>query len=397
MARQSLITRPTLVVASLLACCPSVAQDADAVTRADLEQMLRERDAAIIELQQVVAALNERLSALETSLPDTAISSRPDGQADRSPDPGPSLVEPGEDGVIDGSSDSDRPEDPSRIAADPLSAERALERTLVQNGTLLLGPGQFEFVSSLGVAEQQIDFVVDTGSEGSPMFALNDVEQRISTLDLTARFGLALDTQLEVGIPVQEVSEKSTVSIPGGTASQADLSGSGIGDLRIGIAKTLMRESNGRPDLVGRLTWGSGSGDRSDGGVGLGGGFESVSGSLSLVKRRDPLAFFASVGHSSIRQEDGLDPGDQTFVTVGAALAASPRNSIFASITQRQISSFRVGSDAIIDSAVDTTSVGFGVSTIVGRRSLLNFFTEIGASADAQDYVLNLSLSSRVL
>ena len=104
-----------------------------------------------------------------------------------------------------------------------------------------------------------------------------------------------------------------------------------------GLAKTLLRERGWRPDVVGRITWDTGSGHRTDNGVALS-GIESVGGSLSF----------------------------------GTALAVSPTNSLFASISNQYINALRFDDERIDGSEITSITLNLGASTSVSRGLLLN-------------------------
>ena len=359
----------------------TVAQE-DGVTREELEAQLAERDAIIISLQHAVNDLRERLNAIEGSRPVGAVddSAQSLSNGDAAP------TSPTE------ATQQTSQDDSTRLVVDEAAAERALERTLIQSGALLLRRGSIELVPSLTYSVNDIDFPVTVLVGNEPELGSINRERISSSLDLTARFGLPADSQLEIGVPYSTVTEKSMLSVAGLPNVEIDETGRGIGDFRIGFAKTLMRENGRRPDIVGRVTFSSGNGDETDDGVLLGGGFESWSGSLSFVKRRDPLAMFFSLGYADTRGTNNIDPGDQYSISLGTALAVSPESSIFGSITYQSIAETKIGNQAVEGSDFSATALTLGRTAILRRGTLLSVFTKIGISEDAPDYSLAFSL-----
>ena len=149
----------------------------------------------------------------------------------------------------------------------------------------------------------------------------------------------------------------------------------------VGVAKTFLRERGWWPDVVGRITWNTGSGDRSDNGIFLG-GFESIGASLSVIKRYDPLVFLGSVSYQTIFEEDNVEPGDQFAFSFGTALAVSPSSSLFASISNQFLAKSELGNQRIDGSDITSVSLNIGASTIIARGFLLNLTTGIEFGPD---------------
>ena len=352
----------------------------------DFRAQLAERDAIIIELQHSVAELRQRLAVLERKLqvesPKESSELRPEKSGSKS-----TAAEP---------ETTSRRSDPSRLSVDLVAAERALERTLVEAGALLLPQGAIEVTpsSSFSVSEFEFPTILDTGS-GSE-FGLATVDQAVTSIGLTARVGLPFDSQLELGIPYQSVTEESTLSVLSGPVSSIKETGRGSGDLLIGLSRTLLRENGHAPDIVARLTWNTGQGTESDNGVFLGGGLSSLSGSLSFVKRRDPLALFLALEYQDTRGQNGVIPGNAFGVSFGTGLAITPTSSLFGSITHRSISETRIDGETVAGSDLDVTSLTIGFSKVLRRGTLLNLYSEVGMSDDAPDYSLGFSIPMRV-
>jgi hypothetical protein len=359
---------------------PAGAQDEN-LSRADIEALLAERDAVIIALQNTVRRLEERLEAVE----------RQNGGASADTGSGELRPEDPSDRTAGASSDNS-----SAIAVDPDLAQRALERTLVQGGSLLLRQGLWELVPSLSYAVAESDYPESIANPGAiPIFGRRELKSTASTLDLEFRVGLPKGSQLEFGFPYASVSRESALSVAGLTISESEATGRGSGDFRIGFAKTLVREEGWRPDLVGRITYGAGSGTRTDNGVELGGGFEYLDASLSFVKRRDPLALLFSVGYATRKADNGFDPGNSARLSVGAAMAASPETSIYGAIDYSRFDHSKLNGQEIPGSDLDIASLNIGLSTILRGGSLVSVYTQLGVSEDAPDYSVGFSLPTR--
>ena len=142
---------------------------------------------------------------------------------------------------------------PGSFAVDEEAAERALERTLVQTGALLLPFGLAEiqpYVNYVRLETQQPILIQDpAGSIAAVPIAerrRNDIEAGVFS-----RFGLPFGAQAELAIPARVINESNVIGIVNReTVNTMHM----LGDIRVGLAKTLLRESAWLPDIVGRIT-----------------------------------------------------------------------------------------------------------------------------------------------
>ena len=65
----------------------------------------------------------------------------------------------------------------------------------------------------------------------------------------------------------------------------------------------MLHEHNWWPDLIGRVTWDTDSGETSDDGF-FGRGFNELQGSLTMTKRQDPLVFIGSASYGTTFEKD---------------------------------------------------------------------------------------------
>ncbi len=350
---------------ALLLALAAPALGQEPVSEEALREQLQTRDAVIIELQRRLEQLERRLES-EGVLEEVA------------------PIEPVEPVV------TPRPQE--GLEVDELAAERALERTLVETGALLLPAGQAEVTPSVSFLhrDQRLPFA----------FAGAVLEERVKRdefqFGIGLNVGLPFDAQLELGLPYDVVRRDVTIRSVGQPVDNQDDWGSGIGDLSVGLAKTLFRESEGwRPDLILRGTWDTNTGERTDSGVALGGGFNTLRGQLVALKRQDPLAFVGAFAYSYTFEDDDFKPGQQFSLSLGANLALSPETSLSATLNQTWTDEFEVDGRSISGSDRLAASFDFGGSTIIAPRTLLRVVTSIGLTDDAADYGLRASIGYR--
>ena len=207
---------------------------------------------------------------------------------------------------------------------------------------------------------------------------------------------MPFDSQIEIGVPYRYVDQSAVTKVGGQQRQEVDGSGSGLGDISVGVAKTLLRENGGWwPDLVARLTWDSDTGETTDNDVLLGGSFNELRGSLSAVKRQDPLAFVGGVSYETTFEKNNVQPGDELGFAIGTVLAASPETSLRLALDQRFINNAKVDGEGIAGSDQVVGTATFGASVVLGRGVLLDVAADIGLTDDAPDYAARASLPIR--
>ena len=351
------------------------------------ERLLMERDAIIIQLLRRVAALEERLAALDGAAPPAP-----------SAGPQPPPAAPGMDEPRPAPSQEPVPEQPAapgQFEVDEAAAERALERVLVQGGALLLNAGEAEITPSFRYIRRASDAPVALAADAGIVVAGDEVRRDVFEWELGLRLGLPFDSQVELGLPYRLIDQSEVLSVGFTPQQERSSSGSGLGDLSVGLAKTLLRERRWWPDLVGRVTWDTATGKTRDGGVLLGGGFHEVIGQLTATKRQDPLVFLGSASYSKRFENDDIKPGDQLGFTLGAILAASPETSLRFTFEQTFVDEAEVDGNQIDGSDLTAGTLNLGASVILGPRLLLDVVTGIGVTDDAPDYSIRASLPLR--
>jgi hypothetical protein len=281
------------------------------------------------------------------------------------------------------------------VEVDPIAAERALERTLTQEGALLVPKGQYEIEPYAQYTRRESDQWTLVAEQSE--IGLRQVEARRNEVDfgLRARVGLPWNAQLELNVPYRFVDQ--SVILPSGLTglNKRENSASTLGDVKVGFAKTVLRQDHWWPDLVARLTWDSDSGDRVAGDIPLGIGFSELRGSLTALARQDPLAFTASLSYETSFEKDSIEPGDELGVSFGVSLAASPETSLNMALVQSFSQETRIAGRNIPGSDDVSSVLALGASSILGRNVLLSVSAGVGLTESAPDYTVALSLPMR--
>ncbi len=215
------------------------------------------------------------------------------------------------------------------------------------------------------------------------------------TADMELRLGLPWDSQVELGLPYRWRGLESINSVGFLPTESSSRSGSGLGDVRLGLAKTLLREGLWRPDIVGRITWDTASGGREDNGVPLGGGFNEIRGSLSAIKRQDPIAFVGGLSYEYSFEDSQFLPGPILAASFGSFVALSPETSMRFIFSGGYQYESEMAGDTIPGSDRTLGTFVVGGTTLLAPGLLLNLAVNIGLTDDADDFGISVSLPIR--
>ncbi len=367
-----------------------------------LEQRLEERDASVRALEGRVEQLEKLVRAMPHVSGGDSPSASPApaaqaGQRDvaASQKAATELPETTPDRTPDGRDASQTA--PGEVAVDPEAAERALERTLVLTGDLLLPVGKADIEPFISyefddTSDLPANVLIDSG--GNLIATNRRVERDVILTGVNLRAGLPFGSQVELSLPYRFVRRQENQDLSSATSS--DESGSGIGDLRVGVATTLLREDGWFPDIVGRVTWDSDTGKDSDNGVSLNSDFHEIIGSVSAIKRQDPFAFVGRISYEHAFESDDIQPGDRFGFGAAAVLAASPETSLRISFNASYRDDLEFNGSTIDGTDENQATLSFGISSILARGTLLNFTAGAGLTDDSPDYTVFLSLPVRL-
>ncbi|MCL7422661.1 MAG: hypothetical protein M8364_17360 [Methylobacter sp.] len=282
---------------------------------------------------------------------------------------------------------------PGSFEIDEDAAQRALERTLVQTGALLLPFGLAEIQPYATYTRREADTPILATAGG---LVLNQRVRR-DEIDAgaTLLIGLPFESQAEMRIPGRFIEQSVVTSIPGVFPNDMKSSASTFGDVSVGIAKTLMHESDWLPDVIARFTWDSASGNITDNNISTGIGFDDFIGSLTFLKRQDPLAFTGRIAYQTSLERNGIEPGDQVNFSVSAILAASPQTSLNIGLQQAFIQETKINDIELPGSDGVSSAFTFGASSTIGHRLFFSVLGGIGLTESSPDYFLNVTIPFR--
>jgi hypothetical protein len=283
------------------------------------------------------------------------------------------------------------PTAPGQFEVSEDDAERALERTLVATGNLLVPNGFAEVEPLFSYTRREIAALAGT-TNGLAPFNLNRNEFSWA-LDL--RYGLPWESQFEIGVPYNLVQQQITDGLVAPPQQVSNRWANSFGDLTVGVAKTFVHESGWMPDVLGRLSYEIPTGPLSSNGVPLPSGQSKLSPTLTLLKRQDPLVFVATGGYTKAFQSSQINPGDQINFQTGAFLATSPETTLRGVLQQNFLQNTTIKDITFKGSDSVQSILTFGASSILGRGLLVDLQVGFGLTNAAPKYSVILSSTYR--
>ncbi len=357
------------------------------VSNAELLQQIKDRDAVIDELLRRVDALERQASGNSTS---------PAAASEPRPYPGQAPVATGvtPPGTTVARAQAEQPA-PGAVVVDERAADRALERTLTIEGALLLPKGVIEVAPYTDYTRRDTEFPILLGFEDITTAGFERIKRDEFTTGLRGGIGLPFASQFEFDIPYRYVKENHLRTFNGFPVDNSSEHGDSIGDIRIGIAKTLLRQEGWKPDLLARFTWDTDTGDSVNNGIPLGNGFDDFRFSFTGLKRQDPLAFTATLSYQHSLEKNDLQPGDEIGLSLGASMASSPSTSLSVALVQSFREDFKIDGSRVDGTSTNSAQLLFGASSVLGRHTLLAVSAGVGLTEDSPDYTVNISLPVR--
>jgi hypothetical protein len=274
-------------------------------------------------------------------------------------------------------------------------AARALERTLVRTGGLVLPKGAWEIEPLLQYSYRGSDQLRIVLVNGVAQVAQQDRSRDDLEASIGLRAGLPFSMQVDLRVPYVWLREDRSTA---GASSEVART-SGLGDVEIGLTTQLANEVRGRPALLASLRATLTTADHDFGELSRGSGFPQIQAALTAVKREDPLVFVGSLTYAWTfdRSYGGanIDPGNVSGVNAGILLAASPDTSLRAGFALQWSGRTTVAGASVAGSDTTVAMLELGLATLLSSRTLLDVQFGVGVTPDAPDFRLRVSLPVR--
>jgi hypothetical protein len=253
---------------------------------------------------------------------------------------------------------------------DDQELERALERTLVREGALVLPTWGFQVTPQFSYAHWdkiQDPFISNTYSGA-----------------LSLAMGLPWQSQISVSVPY--VFDQGRDGNP---------SSSGLADVGFLLSKELLVENGPIPNLVGSVGWTSPTSRSSAvGPIPYVSGFQA---GFTASKRLDPLVVFLSGSYFSAAEVAGVqfNPADVVGGRIGASLAISPATAITAGFNVAYLTDTHSADLVLPNSDRLLSSVDVGFNTLLWNRTMLSITTQFGITGHTPDFRIITALPIR--
>ena len=398
-SRNTALKTTVVACVTFLAAMPALAQTAEPSIK-ELQKEIRKRDALIESLARRVANLEKQVNkrtttsapprptatrAVRTSTqaaPSAETESFGAGQTAQAQAPPQATTQASP--AVPAASPSAKPPAPGQFEVSPEAAERALERTLVATGNLVV---------PAGFAEAEPLFIY-TRRETPTQVLFNTNRNELSPA-LDMRFGLPWESQFEVELPWNFAEQQQTNVAVAPPQLLSDRWGNAIGDLVVGGAKTFLHESGWIPSVLGRVSWEIPTGPITANGVPMVSGTDRLSFALTALKRQDPLVFVATGGYTKAFEANNINPGNQINFVTGAFLATSPETTLRTVLSQNFVQDASINGSTIPGSNTVQPILTFGASSILGRGLLVDLQVGLGLTNAAPKYEVILSSTYR--
>jgi hypothetical protein len=275
---------------------------------------------------------------------------------------------------------ANNPPAPGQFEVNPEAAERALERTLVATGNLLVPKGFAEIEPLFSYTRRE-----------NPTQVIFDLNRNELSWALDMRFGLPWESQFEIVLPYNLAQQQVTDIAVAPPQQVSNKWGNSFGDLTVGLSKTFVHESGWIPDLLGRVNYEIPTGPENSNQVPLTSRRSLLAFSLTAVKRQDPLVFVATGGYTKSYQAGQINLGDQVNFLTGVFLASSPETSLRAVLQNNFVQDVRLNDITFRGSDTVQSILTFGASSILGRGILVDLQAGIGLTTAAPKYTVILS------
>jgi hypothetical protein len=275
---------------------------------------------------------------------------------------------------------------------DDLAAERALERALVQTGSVLLPPRSFEIVPFYSYARSENDTVGPIATENGVAVGTS-IQERAndSSAGVILRAGLPWSAQVDVTLPYVYNQTEERDRVPSTVFDVDSQTRSGFGDISFSYTQGLRQEGGGLPSVLASVSWDTDTGQEVDG-TSVGSGFQELGVDLTATLGQDPLVFSGRIGYEHSLEKNNIQPGDTFSFDAGAFLAVNPQTSFQFGFSVSHQQEVEVSGTAIDGSDQLAASLALGVATVLRRNVLLATTLGVGLTEDAPDFTVSVSL-----
>ena len=256
--------------------------------------------------------------------------------------------------------------------------ERDAEDVFLRGQRVLLAPGQVvldfgQFYSRSDTLQLAIaDNAIQLGTQ----------ERSVFTTTMIGRVGIFNETEAYAGAAFHHLEDRLVV----GAVEVASTGRSLVGDVNVGLRRTLLREGAGRPDIIVSIDATIPTRDDS---------VNVLGGSLVFVKSIDPVVLFAGSNYSHGFPRDlpdgtRLAPGNAVSVSLGYGLALN--DSVAISTAASGAFTRAAFKEDVNTGRAETFSLRFALTSALARGLYIEPSVTIGLSGPGQSFTFGVTL-----
>lgn len=239
----------------------------------------------------------------------------------------------------------------------------------------------------LNVSGYSVVEVVNVGE-----LEVRKIRRDILTSNIKLRYRLP-KTSFELVIPYkyqrESVIKYAEQQQETGEPTEEIKSAHGLGDATLNFQRTFNNEKSNF-NLGIKTTTGQESG-RQDTDINFGTNHYGLKVGYSHLKRLDPVVIFGSINYFWNIEKENINPGDTLQYSMGLAYALSQNLSINTRLEHSITSSTYQGTNKIIGSGINSSSLYLGTSFANPDGSPLDFTVGIGLSEDSADFSFQIN------
>lgn len=298
-----------------------------------------------------------------------------------------------------GPSDSKQSQSIPAPSSDNRPREKAMERTLVQEGGMLLSRGTFQAEPSFTAAHFSSNRINIEGFNILPVLVIGEistesVKRDILFSSLGLKYGLWHNLQVEVKAPYRYEIDRVTSNL--GVETTRDVKG--IGDAEGAVSVQILQGHSWLPDTIVSVGLKAPTGaDPYTNVIGLGTGHWGGRVSLVGVKSSDPAVIFGTLSYTynAPRAYDlygNVDPGDSIGYGLGTAIALSYQTAINFQFEHSLGAKTKRDGIELNGTYANNASLKTGFTWTISEKLGVDVGLSMGLTTDAPDYVFDFRL-----
>lgn len=280
----------------------------------------------------------------------------------------------------------------------------AVERTLQQRGSMLLGKGKWVIdptTSWAHFSSNKINLqgvvILDVFTIG--LIGAQEINRDVFVQNFGIKYGLLNNLQAEMKIPFRSQYERVTsINASNVPTDEITRSSAGMGDIDLSLSRQIGWEEGWKPDLITAVGFKTRTGASYGNEIAFGSGHYALRTALIASKSSDPAVIFSSLSYTYNFERTGIEglgdikPGDVIGYSLGTAIALSYQMAINFSFDNSVVMKTVRNGVNVLDSFVNTANFKTGLNWAIDERKSVNVSISLGLTKDSPDVTLDIGV-----